>query len=188
MKPTLIPTSYKIAILGLLALAAIIYPKPAKAGLGDNYATLCKQHNNRAGLPAIDSVTGTKNWVYWAGVDNASSNLWVQFRNNRCESMQWAFSDYRPIDEGEIWRTLVMNSDAARWTEYDSGVVEVRAFRSDNPEMFAWLSANVLHLAYKSWIDRHHMWSDDPEYRGPVGTKKQPADNALPPVQEGKTI
>jgi hypothetical protein len=166
-------------ILGALLASAAF----AQAELGDNYATLCKERG-RQGV-----ATATGQWVYWSPANEQGAEVWAQFRNNRCEALLWSFRDNLAFPEGEIWRTLVMNSHAARWHEYSTDLTDTRCFASDDGLMVAWLSKGIaLHLAYKTWVDRHHMWADRDDYQGTPLDKKPSGDDALPPVQEKSSI
>jgi hypothetical protein len=156
--------------IGLMAISA-------HAELGDNYATMCKERSGRQGLATKDQ------WVHWAPANETGSDVLAQFRNNRCQAIMWSFPNLNAFAEGEIWRTLVLNSHGARWSEYQTELADTRCFACiDNPDMVAWLSeGKLLHLAYKSWVDRHHMWTDRPDYEGSPVTKKS---DALPPVED----
>jgi hypothetical protein len=73
--PTSMPTSYKVAVFGLLALAAFIYPKPARAALGDTYAQSCRRNG---GPGTVNREARTVAWVL---------NHWIiteQFNHNQC--------------------------------------------------------------------------------------------------------
>ena len=156
--------------IGLMAISA-------HAELGDNYATMCKERDSREGLPTKDQ------WVYWTPASQTGSYVWAQFRNNRCQAIRWSYPNLDAFSEGEIWRTLVLNSHGAHWHEYATELADTRCFASDNdPDVAAWLSkGTVLTLAYKSWVDRHHLWANQPDYQGPPVSKKS---DALPPVEE----
>jgi hypothetical protein len=156
--------------IGLIAFSA-------RAELGDNYATMCKERGSRPGVANKDR------WVYWQPPTPYKADVWAQFRNNRCQAITWSFPNLDAFSEAEIWRTLVVNSHGAHWHEYPTELADTRCFAcDDDPDMVGWLSkGTVLHMAYKSWVDRHHLWADRPDYEGPPVDKKS---NALPPVED----
>jgi hypothetical protein len=57
-----LPTSYKVGILGLLTLAAIIYPKPAHANLGDTRAQSAKRYGKPWSTKADRTFYETRAW------------------------------------------------------------------------------------------------------------------------------
>ena len=57
-----VPTSYKVAIFGLLALAAIIYPKPAHANIGDSRADSAKRYGEPTGHSGNYERYSSGNW------------------------------------------------------------------------------------------------------------------------------
>lgn len=95
-----IPTSYKVAILGLLALAAIICPKPAHANIGETYAQSCQRYGKPAG-----QHNGAVEWFM-----NNDYSILASFDDagGRCDEISYAFWGQAP-SEGRLMTLLAFN-------------------------------------------------------------------------------
>jgi hypothetical protein len=168
----------KIAIGGLLALAAIIYPWHADAALGDNYATIVKLYGKR-GVPTKDR------WVYWAAEPNTVlSDAWMQFKDNHVVAINYKATNSIPYAESEIWRAFVIDSSGKHWVEYTETLAETggaRWFHTDDWLMYGRVTkgGTVIEICYKSWIDRNVGWSKNNEAKPPV--EEGNADSAPSP-------
>jgi hypothetical protein len=162
-----------VAFTLLFGLLAIVN---CQAKLGDNYSTGCREFGAR-GVPS-------KDWVYWAPLPNSSSphtDTWCQFKDNRCVAVTYKTNNNTAFADSEIWRTVLFHSQGGFWNEYPSNTTGARFFSTSDNQIYARLSekGSSLQIAYKTWIDRHHLWSSDDSNNNGGNT-----DDNLPPVQE----
>jgi hypothetical protein len=165
-----IPLSYKIAVFGLLTLAAVIYPKPAHALLGNNYATECKEHGGKRGVASGD-------WVYWPA-DETKCETWAKFKDNKEICILWKAHPGKEFAESEIWRMLILTTRKF-WRETTKTTADgggARFFWTEDSEMSARLEPDrtEFQIAYKTYIDRHDLWVKDGDKNG----------SDLPPVED----
>jgi hypothetical protein len=168
-----IALSYKMAFAVLAAAIIALNACPAHAKLGDNYATI--RHMFGEGV-------AKGHWVYWY-TQETQNDIWMQFRNNHVVVVQWD-SHNGPFYDSEIWRQLSFNSNGAYWTEYPSDTAGSRYFKSVDGTMYAslWENGTKFQIAYKEWIDRHHLWNTED---GTVNGTPKGDSNAQAPTQDG---
>jgi len=165
------PTSYKVAILGVLAMAAIICPKSARADLGLPYASFCTAWHSKGQI--------MDDGIQWINPDSNRTDLTVIFKNNKAVCV---FYSFRPntgfyIAESELWRLLIANApQGVTWKEY-SREDNSRDYVSSDGLLLAKImhEGQVLRIAYRTYLERHNLI--DPN----------PADSGAPPVEEGGT-
>ncbi len=158
-------------IIGALLLISTIF---AKADLGDTYSATCREFGGDG------TVIKGKDYIVWSPpTATALTNrcaVSAEFRHNQCTVLLFKNMDNQAFAQSEIWRILIRNAQVGQtWTTYhtDSTAVE---FRTHDGLIYAsWMeNGTVLRVAYKSWLDRHHIWSTD-----------TPTDTP-PPVEENE--
>ncbi len=142
-RPLILNQMKRYIILGALLVSAAL----ARADLGDNYASTCKEFNDRGAV--------SKDWIWYAPMTEHKTGAWCQFRKNRCVAIGYqttgAANEY--IIDSEIWRLLLANSKGVTWNEYSVTTAGTHCYVSADGLMFASLTQNKQRLlvAYKTW-------------------------------------
>lgn len=159
-----LPTSYKVGILGLLALAAIIYPKPAHANIGDTYEQSCARYGSR-GYVNDDSIV----WKY------RYSTVTEVFINNECVCMLLAPDQGYSYNDTSVWYNLAENCGANQtWQEFADAQHAFKSYLTNDSLIYGqWNYSGSLRISYASWLSRHDLFdTKPPAAHAPVEDRK----------------
>jgi hypothetical protein len=155
----------------LILTAALGLTMSAHAGLGDNYATVCKLYGSK-GKVAYQS------WVYFPSTHNDGTGVFYQFRNNQAVAINWQTPTGNSITEREVLRVLESNSGGQEWHVYSVKADGQHCYTNSDQTMVALLINNgsFLRMSYSSWADREGKWASSND------------QNVQPPVQEDDAV
>jgi hypothetical protein len=169
-----IPLSYKIAVFGLLALAAVIYPKPVRANLSETYAQSCYRFGSKG---TVDKKWHCIDWFFpkfvvsQRFVKNECVTVLLIARDGAKYTVADVVNVILPQNKGvnQEWQRTPDDYSIAAWITTD-GLIYTQLFEDGN-----------VRLAYRWWLEKHHLLDNSqPANHAPI------EDDVLP--GEGTTM
>jgi hypothetical protein len=167
-----LPTSYKVGILGLLTLAAIIYPKPAHASLHDTYEQSCARY-------------GSKGFIYDDLIMWEWGNQLVveSFIDNECAMIRYCPNKGFDHNYTTCWDNLQANVGSNQsWQPYEdqSGLNRQSWSTTDGLIYAFWSLDGRLQIAYSWWLRKHDL------FKIPSAAAHAPVEDGQVPKGKGK--
>jgi hypothetical protein len=123
-----------------LIFGALLVSITAHAHLGDSYSRAARD------LARLKPHV-VRDWVVWDSGDATKSDVWMQFREDRCVAIYYVGTDPNTmVLESEIQRLLKLNStrgsikSTQHWTEGPQTIEGCRQFFTDDGGMMALVS------------------------------------------------
>src|SRR5258708_79790 len=139
-----VPTSYKVGIFGLLTLAAIIYPKPAHANLGDTRAQSAKRYGKPWATKGDHAYYETRAWYLDEQFNSAGHAVEINY-----------YKKDGSITDEEAAQFASVNVPKSNWTAIvptgDPNVVIGKIWVSDDSN-FRWEGGSVRLFRDNRWF------------------------------------